>query len=305
MRSIVVKPLPFYKPETGPFITIIQLPFRFYYFCSMISILKKNNWLMVKILALISILIPLGIMAYEFIVLGNESVVFLEDYPVAVGVIIIIYYTILLVIGILWILSQLSSLLTLRNETRKNEIQHLQSQVNPHFFFNMLNNIYGLVDKDTEKTKKLILKLSELMRYSIYEGEKTTVTLADEVAYIQNYIALHKIRYHKAIDIQFNTQVEENSTIMPLLLIILVENAFKHGVENLRENAYVHINLKADSHKLVFEIENNFDEKELPEEEGIGLKNLKRRLHLVYPKKYTLNSLSNNGIYKAQLELQL
>ncbi|WP_339842243.1 histidine kinase [uncultured Maribacter sp.] len=271
----------------------------------MISILKKNNWLIVKILALISILIPLGIMAYEFIVLGNESVVFLEDYPVAVGVIIIIYYTILLVIGILWILSQLSSLLTLRNETRKNEIQHLQSQVNPHFFFNMLNNIYGLVDKDTEKTKKLILKLSELMRYSIYEGEKTTVTLADEVAYIQNYIALHKIRYHKAIDIQFNTQVEENSTIMPLLLIILVENAFKHGVENLRENAYVHINLKADSHKLVFEIENNFDEKELPEEEGIGLKNLKRRLHLVYPKKYTLNSSSNNGIYKAQLELQL
>ncbi|MEH6759628.1 MAG: histidine kinase [Maribacter arcticus] len=270
----------------------------------MISTLKKNNWLAVKIIALVSIAIPSGVMAYEFIILGNESVVFLEDYPVAVGVIIIIYYTILLVIGILWILSQLSSLLTLRNETKKNEIMHLQSQVNPHFFFNMLNNIYGLVDKDTEKTKKLILKLSELMRYSIYEGERTTVTLEEEVNYIQNFLDLHKIRYHKPIDIQFKTDIQVNSDIMPLLLIILVENAFKHGVENLRENAYVHIKLKADSKKMIFEIENNFDVKEFPEKEGIGLKNLKQRLYLVYPKKHTLTTTSTNSIYKAKLELQ-
>ncbi|MBD1262598.1 histidine kinase [Maribacter polysiphoniae] len=271
----------------------------------MISTLKKNNWLVVKIIAMVSIAIPLGIMVYEFILLGNESVVFLEDYPVAIGVIIIIYYTILLVIGILWILSQLSALLTLRNETKKHEIMHLQNQVNPHFFFNMLNNMYGLVDKDTDKTKKLILKLSELMRYSIYKGERTSVTLEEEVAYIQNYLDLHKIRYHKPIDIQFKTDIGKNGTIMPLLLIILVENAFKHGVENLRENAYVHINLMSDAKKMVFEIENNFDEKEIPKKEGIGLKNLKRRLYLAYPKKYTLTTTSMNSIFKAKLELQL
>lgn len=271
----------------------------------MISTFKKNNWLAVKIIALVSIAIPLGIMVYEFIILGNESVVFLEDYPIAVGVIIIIYYTLLLVIGILWILSQLSSLLTLRNETKKNEIRHLQSQVNPHFFFNMLNNIYGLVDKDTDKTKKLILKLSELMRYSIYEGERTTVTLEEEAAYIQNFLDLHKIRYHKPIDIQFNTDIKVNSAIMPLLLIIFVENAFKHGVENLREHCYVHINLTADTKKIVFEIENNFDENEVPIKEGIGLKNLKRRLHLVYTQRHKLSITSLNGIYNAKLELNL
>ncbi|TVZ14237.1 histidine kinase [Maribacter sp. MAR_2009_72] len=294
-----------YVLQRSTFITITSRPYRFYYFCTMISILKKRNWLAVKIIALVSIAFPLGIMAYEFIILGNESVVFLEDYPIAIGILIIIYYTILLVLGILWILSQLSSLLTLRNETKKNEIMHLQQQVNPHFFFNMLNNIYGMVDKDAEKTKKLILKLSELMRYSIYEGERTTVTLDEEAAYIQNFIDLQKIRYHKPIDIQFKKAIKVNASIMPLLFIILVENAFKHGVENLTEHGYVHINLTGNAQRVVFEIENNFDAKNTSTKEGIGLKNLKLRLYLVYPKKHNFSITSTNGIYNAKLELLL
>lgn len=270
------------------------------------SILKRNNWLILKIVVFITILVPIGITAYEFVVLGNNSVVFLGDYPSSVGIIIAIYYAILLVVGLIWLVMQLKSVLNLKNETKKNELLHLQSQVNPHFFFNMLNNLYGMVDKDVEKSKALILKLSDLMRYSIYEGEKSTVSLAEEVIYLKNYIALHKMRYHKEIDIQFKTDiVDKNIKIMPLLLIILVENAFKHGVENLRENAYVHINLITNLKNLTFEVENNFDEKEIPTEIGIGLKNLKRRLELAYPKKHKLNIINVNSVYKAQLELQL
>ena len=272
----------------------------------MISIIKRNNWLAVKIVVFLTLAVPLGTIVYESIILVKSSVVFLGEYPSAVGIIVLIYYAILLLAGMLWVLMQLKSVLKLKNETRKNELLHLQSQVNPHFFFNMLNNVYGMVDKDTDKAKKLILKLSDLMRYSIYQGEKSTVSLEEEVVSLKNYISLHKMRYHKTIDIQFQIDIiHKDIKIMPLLLIILLENAFKHGVENLRANAYVHLNLKANKERVIFEIENNFDEKEIPKKSGIGIKNLKRRLELVYPKKHELTFTTVNSVYKAQLELQL
>jgi len=271
----------------------------------MIALLKRNNWLFPKIIVLITIGIPLGITTYEFIVLGKDSVVFLGDYPPAVGIAVLIYYAILLVMGIIWILLQLKSLMKLKNENKKNELLHLQSQVNPHFFFNMLNNLYGMVDKDTEKSKRLILKLSDLMRYSIYEGEKSRVTLEEEVAYLKNYIELHKMRYHKSINIQFNAKIENEGTeVVPLLFIILLENAFKHGVENLRENAFVKINLSENNGIIDFKIENNFDIAAIIEEKGIGLKNLKRRLALAYHKKHQFSYTNDDLVFKAQLQLK-
>jgi LytS/YehU family sensor histidine kinase len=203
-----------------------------------------------------------------------------------------------------WLFKQIKSLIRLKNEKAKTELMHLKSQVNPHFFFNMLNNLYGLVDKDAKKAQQLILKLSDMMRYSIYDGEKDRVLLSEEITYLENYIELHKMRYHKAIDIQFN--IETNDTdyeLMPLLFIILLENAFKHGVENLRKNAYVHINLKAHNNEVTFEIENNFDEIQDNPETGIGLKNLKRRLELVYPKNHTLTLSKTDTIYTATLNI--
>ena len=192
------------------------------------------------------------------------------------------------------------------NEKAKTELMHLKSQVNPHFFFNMLNNLYGWVDKDPVKAKKLILSLSDMMRYSIYEGEKDSVSLEEEVVYMQQYIELHRMRYHKEIDIQFVIDTPENPVhVMPLLFIILLENAFKHGVENLRENAFVHLKMVANDKQVVFEIANNFDPKEIPTTPGIGVQNLKRRLELVYPKKHSLILDSDNGIYKAKLTLEI
>ncbi|MDB4728536.1 histidine kinase, partial [Saprospiraceae bacterium] len=236
---------------------------------------------LLKPLILLSLVIPLGVFSY-LTFSGSDSVQ--VSFSTVTGIIVIVYYSLLLVAGIIWIVLQLKSVLSVKNELRKNELLHLQSQVNPHFFFNMLNNIYGTIDKDSEIAKKLILKLSDLMRYSIYEGKKQRVFLKDEIEFLQNYIDLHIMRYHKKIDVQFKIEIEDHIKIMPLLLIILLENAFKHGVENLIEKAFIHLSVKAHDEQVKFEIENNFDDKEVSKESGIGISNLKRRLNLVYPK---------------------
>jgi len=253
-----------------------------------------------------SLCIPIVIMGYESILLGKESVVFLADYPTYVGTVIIIYYLLLIVAGLIWGGYQFKQLWTLKNEKSKNELLHLQSQVNPHFFFNMLNNIYGTVDSDPATTKKMILKLSDLMRYGIYEGEKDKVPLAEELAYLKNYIELHQMRYYKKIAVQWEEEINNSDvSITPLLFIILVENAFKHGVEKLREKAYISINVKVNSTSIVFKIENNVDADEKSNNEGIGLKNLKRRLALLYPNKHQL-TLSHEPLnYTAVLTIAL
>lgn len=266
--------------------------------------IKKNRWVIVKTIILISILIPISILVYEMIFLQKDSVVFLENYPDNVGVIIITYYLLLLMLGLIWVIAQLKSIWSLKNEKTKNELLHLQSQVSPHFFFNMLNNLYGMIDQDAEKSKTLVLKLSDLMRYSIYEGEKEFVFIQEEIAFLKNYIELHQMRYHKTIDVQFNVIVAERVKIMPLLLIILLENAFKHGIEGLRENAYVYMDLKATETQIEFKIRNNFDPDDSKSDSGIGLKNLKRRLDLVYPKKHELTISTSHDEYTSKLQLK-
>ncbi|WP_428740337.1 sensor histidine kinase [Tenacibaculum sp.] len=217
---------------------------------------------------------------------------------------ITLYFLVLFFTFFYWLFKQIKSIIRLKNEKTKTELMHLKSQVNPHFFFNTLNNLYGLVGKDAKKAQELILKLSDMMRYSVYDGEKDMVLLSEEITYLQNYIELHKMRYHKAIDIQFNIDIADNDyKVMPLLFIILLENAFKHGVENLRKNAYVHLNLTANQNAINFEIENNFDATEENQEVGIGLQNLKRRLELVYPKNHALTTSKTDEIYFAKLNI--
>jgi sensor histidine kinase YesM len=201
-----------------------------------------------------------------------------------------------------WLIWQVKSALQLKNDKKKTEVLHLQSQVNPHFFFNTLNNLYGLVAEDTEKAQALILKLSDMMRYSIYEGQRDRVSITEEIDYLKNYVELHKMRYHKEIDIEFTTDIQdEDAQVMPLLFILLLENAFKHGVERLQIDASVAIHIQQTEQKIRFSIVNNYDTTQDKEAHGIGLKNLKRRLALVYPKKHTLSFDITKDIYKVQL----
>lgn len=258
----------------------------------MISLLKKHGLIFI-ILGYFTLFVTMVVSE------GMEDGGDMETFS-ALGMFIFTF-----VVTIPWIIWKIRSVIQLKNEKAKTELLHLKSQVNPHFFFNTLNNLYALVGRDTDKAREMILKLSDMMRYSIYEGQKDWVKLEQEVDYLQNYIELHKMRYHKEIDISFNVDIqEEGYQIMPLLFIILLENAFKHGAEKLKEEAYIKLNMIANQKVLNFSIENNYDT-EAQKEEGIGLKNLKRRLELMYPKKHFLATSDINGIYKAQLSIKL
>lgn len=261
------------------------------------------------IIGVISILIPLLYLTYIVLSSDSSSTSITLHFNSFLSYFLVAYYvllfTFLIAFAMYWLVKNIKLIFSLKNEKTKTELMHLKTQVNPHFFFNMLNNLYGLVDKDSEKAKKLILKLSDMMRYSIYEGQKDKVTLNEEIEFITNFIELHKMRYHKSIDVSFILEVKnEDIKVMPLLFIILVENAFKHGVEVLRKEAFVIIKLKATTSKIYFEIENNFDV-ENKREDGIGLKNLKRRLELVFPKQHNFLTSIKTNIFKATLEIEL
>ena len=267
--------------------------------------INRKKWLVIISVAIVTAIIPIIITVFELITTDKESVIFLEGYPTSISVLVLLSYILLVILGLFWFIKQIISFFRLKNEKSKTELLHLKSQVNPHFFFNTLNNLYGLVGTDTKKAQELILKLSDMMRYSIYEGEKEVVTLKAEVDYLKNYIELHKMRYHKQIDVKFEAEIEDDFKVMPLLFIILLENAFKHGIENLSKDAYVHIYINSKNNNVFFEIENNFDTTLTKEDNGIGLKNLKRRLELVYPKKHNLSFSTSENVYKAKLTLQL
>lgn len=241
------------------------------------------------------------------VIIGFIIIIFNDTFGKIEGFVefIALYFIIVFITITYWIFKQIKSILRLKNEKEKTELLHLKSQVNPHFFFNTLNNLYGIMEKNS-KEREMVLKLSDMMRYSIYEGEKDWVTLKNELDYLKNYIELQEIRYHKKSDIQFNHNIENpDARVMPLLFIILLENAFKHGLENLEKNAYIHIGLVESKNEVQFVIENNFELQKTSNQEGIGLKNLKRRLALVYPKKHTLSFDVNINIYKVILTLKL
>lgn len=215
------------------------------------------------------------------------------------------YFIVLFILLIEVLISHLNNTIRLKNEQTQAELLHLRSQLNPHFFFNTLNNLYALTIKNSKQAPEVILKLSEMMRYTIYEGEKNNVSIENEITYLENYIELHKIRYRDPVLIDFKHSVDKTLSIAPLLFINLLENAFKHGVDTLTENAFIKINLTNDPDFIYFSIENNFDKKERNQTKGIGLTNLKRRLSLLYPRAHKLEFTQQNNIYKATLKVSI
>jgi len=205
----------------------------------------------------------------------------------------------------LWIYEQWKWFQSLKVEKSKAELEMLQAQINPHFFFNTLNNLYALTIKNSDKAPEVILKLSDMMRYTIYEGKKDLVPIKDEIEYLTNYIELHKIRYRNNVDIKFTHDINTSLKVSPLLFIIFLENAFKHGLEKDHENGYIHMNLEESNGQIHFRIENNFNKDLQDQTNGIGLTNLKRRLDLTYPKNYEMNITTTNNVYAANLKINL
>lgn len=203
-----------------------------------------------------------------------------------------------------WLYEQWKWLKTIESKKSKAEISLLKSQINPHFFFNTLNNLYGLTVEKSDDAPEVVLKLSEMMRYTIYMGKEDVVPLKEEIHYLKNYIALHEIRYQKTVDIIFNHSLGTNHNVAPLLYIIPLENAFKHGVEGLTEGAYIHMSLKTDAAAIYFEIENNFEAAQRAKPIGIGLENLKQRLGLVYPDRHQIKIETTKSMYKLSLKIE-
>ncbi len=137
------------------------------------------------------------------------------------------------------------------------ELSMLRNQISPHFFFNTLNNLYALALEESKETPAVILKLSEMMRYTLYDCDGSSVKLSQEVNYLENYINLQLIRYRQKVDVQFEKAVSDGEIeICPLVLIVFLENAFKHGVEGLEEGAFVHIKLEAIEGEILFHMIN-------------------------------------------------
>lgn len=202
--------------------------------------------------------------------------------------------------------NQNNRILALEKEKSQTELDLLKQQLNPHFFFNTLNNLYALSLQKSEKTSESILQLSELMRYTIYKGQEKTVKLSQELDYIEDYIQLQQIRLRKTLHFEFDKQIENDQIdIAPLLLIVFIENAFKHGIEPAEHAATLNLSLITIDNSLSFTCENSFNPEEIQETKGIGIDNLKKRLELLYPNRYTLHISSIGNIFKAKLKLQL
>lgn len=179
----------------------------------------------------------------------------------------------------------------LEHESLKSELAFLRTQVSPHFFLNTLNNIHALTEINVKESQKAIRQLSQMMRYLLYDSEKGTTTLSKEIEFLKSYIDLMKLRIAEDVNINIHFQeISEDIKIPPLLFISFIENAFKHGI-SYQHKSFIEIQLKFDLGHIKFNCINSLfkskDEKE--ESSGIGLKNIKKRLDLIYENKYELN----------------
>lgn len=191
----------------------------------------------------------------------------------------------------------------LKRQNLQAEMDYLRYQINPHFFMNTLNNIHALIDIDTEYAKSAVIELSKMMRYVLYESGSETISLKKDIQFIENYIELMRIRYDSSIDIclDYPATIPNKVAIPPLLLIVFVENAFKHGV-SYNHASFIHIRIGYRDDAVTAVISNSRHEKSRPGTTGIGLENVKKRLALIYQDNYTLSiDDSDPAVYTVKL----
>ena len=179
----------------------------------------------------------------------------------------------------------------LERENIESQMQYLKYQINPHFLMNTLNNIHSMIDFDKEMARKSVMDLSRMMRHVLYDSGEQTTTLDKEVEFLSNYIELMRIRYIDDIDISFtfpDMNVCRRVELPPLLLIVLVENAFKHGI-SYNQESHIHISLYVDGNELTCVVANSRHYSHSSERSGIGLSNITRRLDLLFNNRYMLD----------------
>lgn len=195
----------------------------------------------------------------------------------------------------------------LEEEKHQAEMDLLKAQVHPHFFFNTLNSLYALTMVKSDKGPEVVLQLSELMHYVLYEANAPLVPLETEIAHLRNYIEIEQLRFGDRLDLQFNVPADAaGQMIVPLLLLPFIENAFKHSLSHETEKAWIHIDLRLEEKYLRMKVANSYhagEPKSKPP--GIGLTNVRKRLELSYPEQHQLDIRPENDIFEVNLKISL
>jgi LytS/YehU family sensor histidine kinase len=194
----------------------------------------------------------------------------------------------------------------LEQENTQFQLSMLRSQLSPHFFMNTLNNIYGLIDADTKKSKQAVMKLSKLMRYMLYENINGKVSLEKEFEFIRSYVDLMSIRFAEEIDINLDMPENFQETEIPAMLFIsYIENAFKHGA-SYQQKSFIYVMFEIIPGALIFSCINSLvAKKEEPSKGGLGLENNKKRLDLLYQDKYLLSVRETEKMFRVELKIPL
>lgn len=198
----------------------------------------------------------------------------------------------------------------LETQTMQSELNFLKSQINPHFLFNTLNSLYALTLKKSEKAPEIVIQLSEIMRYMLYECNERRVPLRKEVNYMKNYIELEKLRQGEDVDIKFELRGHVGEQLIaPLMFVPFIENSFKHGLSNQISDGFVHIRMSIENNEMQLHIENSkaptHPIQQHKRSGGIGLVNVRRRLELIYPERYELEIQDEPNRYHVDLTIEL
>lgn len=190
-------------------------------------------------------------------------------------------------------------------EKTEAELNFLKSQINPHFLFNTLNNIYSLAREKSDKTAVVVLKLSGLLRFMLYETKEKFIPVSKEINFLNTYLEIQKIRFDNSLKIDFQYFADDpNKPVLPLVLIPFLENAFKHGASESIDAKFITINLQLEKNILNYSVINSFEKNDMNKDKGIGLNNFRRQLELVYTD-FHLQTQSENNIFTAELSINL
>lgn len=196
---------------------------------------------------------------------------------------------------------------SLMKENAENQLVYLKAQINPHFYMNMLNNIHGMIEIDSVKAQDMVIEMSRLMRYMLYDSSRPEIGLSAEIGFIKDYLALMRVRYpEESVSISVNIPGPGEThrvLIPPLLFLVFLENAFKHGI-SYSSRSFVSVSLAVEDGKIVFRCKNSVHEcKDGKSHEGIGLENVKRRLNIIYGNDYNLEIENSQSTYTVILTL--
>ncbi len=278
------------------------------------KLINKGRYLKYIVFSLVNIIITVALNQYTFNVLVDiilPDYYFVSQFNYAeTGIITFVYLIVTSAIKLSksWFNLQKINQRIIETEKERidSELQSLKSQINPHFLFNSLNVIYSLALKENESTPEVVLKLSDILRYVIYDSKQEKVLLSSEISLLKKYIDIQKYRIENDASINLSDETEYDAMLAPLIFLTLLENSFKHGIKSDIENVFINIKLHSNKQKVYFEIENNKSQSEQNSHKpnGVGLDNIRKRLALEYPGKHKLKIQDKNNKFKVYLEIE-